>query len=490
MKKEHCRIHLELLDNDEKTQHLQECQDCRIDAAIENALRLTPEKSHALSHRKHAHEIVDLFHRDPKPKMQEQAFRLPLARIAAIIFVAFGLAFWLLNGEQETREFVKIELPPKIPKEKLAVAKHEKAPIKKFIAKQVAGIPTNATEYSEGAHISLGENESLLAINQMNVLLYLQKNTKVVLEKLRKNEVEVRLISGSLFMDVLPNQGMKVKVHTNQGSIKVIGTVFYVEAKNKTRVGVLRGKVNFSTPDRQTQITKDHVFDSDTKRLDIFEKDDRMDIFNLIRKNTTCASSLFSFHIHPENARLKIDGVLVTNAPLFDILLCEGDHNIELEKTGFKKLERRIRVDNTTTHELYLKLKRVEHEVKKSEVLGAQDLLRRARGARIEKNWKKAQKIYLKIIKKFPQERAARIALIALGDLERGPLSRPRKALHHYRAYQKTRGPLIVEAYYGEIMALKKLGRSSEEKEKILKFLTRFPSALQRRRLKKRLGEL
>lgn len=122
----------------------------------------------------------------------------------------------------------------------------------------------------------------------------------------------------------------------------------------------------------------------------------------------------------------------------------------------------------------------------------AEVMLERAQNLRAERRWRGAATTYRQLIRRFPQEPAARIARVSLGTLLLDHLGKPREALALCSAYLRSeRGGVVAqEAAYCRIGAFRALGREARERQAIEAFLLRYPGAVQLDELRARLKEL
>jgi len=106
----------------------------------------------------------------------------------------------------------------------------------------------------------------------------------------------------------------------------------------------------------------------------------------------------------------------------------------------------------------------------------ASTLLGRARSQRRDGDPPAAMKTYAELIHRHPRSPAAQTARMSLAQLhlDRGA---PDDALRLFRAYGKRGGALAEDAAYGEIRALRKLGRTTEAKRATEAFVRRYPDS-------------
>lgn len=120
----------------------------------------------------------------------------------------------------------------------------------------------------------------------------------------------------------------------------------------------------------------------------------------------------------------------------------------------------------------------------------AQKLLERAQQEVSHGKRASAVTSYKQLVARFPHSAEAKVAHVSLGriELRRG---RAKQALAHFDAYlASSAGPLVQEARYGRIRALRGLGRDDQELASITAFLADHTDSLYAARLRKRAQEL
>jgi Tetratricopeptide repeat len=115
----------------------------------------------------------------------------------------------------------------------------------------------------------------------------------------------------------------------------------------------------------------------------------------------------------------------------------------------------------------------------------AATLLRQARSARTSGSMGDAAALYRRLLKAYPRSPSAGPAWVALGQVElaRGRASAALGAFEHYL---ERGGPLAEEAAYGRIEALRKLGRTGDERAAIERFLAKYPGSSYAAKLRQR----
>ena len=106
----------------------------------------------------------------------------------------------------------------------------------------------------------------------------------------------------------------------------------------------------------------------------------------------------------------------------------------------------------------------------------ASTLLARARARRRDGDPRGAMQTYAELIRRHPRSPAAQTARMSLAQLQLDQ-GKTKDALRSFRSYLKRGGALAEDAAYGEIRALRALGRTSEAKRAARAFKQRYPGS-------------
>lgn len=117
----------------------------------------------------------------------------------------------------------------------------------------------------------------------------------------------------------------------------------------------------------------------------------------------------------------------------------------------------------------------------------ADDLLKSAQVHLGEGRTASAIEAYKRLLARYPGSVEARVALVSLGQLSLGG-GDAAGALAYFDRYLAGSGPLGMEARYGRIQALRRLGRTGDELAAIDDFLARYPDSVHAPRLRARQG--
>jgi tetratricopeptide (TPR) repeat protein len=180
----------------------------------------------------------------------------------------------------------------------------------------------------------------------------------------------------------------------------------------------------------------------------------------------------------PEGAILTIDGVESGRTPL-SMMLSRGAHRVEFALSEFEPELRTLEVKGAERITETFALRRVElpEEGKVSAPLGPAALLARAQTSRKQGQYLEAARNYQMILSRFPSSSEAAATRLSLGDLQLSQLGAPEAALNSFRQYLTAGGALRQEASYGEIRALRALGRSEEARSLARKFSASYPQS-------------
>ncbi len=182
----------------------------------------------------------------------------------------------------------------------------------------------------------------------------------------------------------------------------------------------------------------------------------------------------------PAGAEVLIDGTLRGATPL-SMMITRGPHLLNIEKEGFVPAERNIEVRGAERLQEVVELSPV---IKKNEgaaprAASASELVAKAQGERKAGRYADAARTYRSILVRYPSSGEAASTRLSLAELQLSQLGAPAEALEAFRQYLRAGGPLRQEASYGEIRALRALGRTAEARDLSRKFVTTYPDSVQ-----------
>jgi len=157
------------------------------------------------------------------------------------------------------------------------------------------------------------------------------------------------------------------------------------------------------------------------------------------------------------------------------MMVTPGEHQLEVSLDGYMKVERTFAVEGTERIAQTFVLAPEQaspHE-------GRRALLQRAQALRSKGEYARASTAYEQLIRSYPGSGEGRAALVSLGELSLSQLGAPQKALSSFERYLSGGGPLSQEASYGQIRALRALGREGEARSLGREFVARYPDSAQ-----------
>ncbi len=326
---------------------------------------------------------------------------------------------------------------------------------------------------------------------------------------------ELELRAGRLVaaLDPLP-AGERFTVVTEAGSVTVVGTVFVVEldAEGQASVAVLEGTVEVRARAHEELLRVSagsglqlgarapYSLESlDSVHVQALEWGRAWAAASALWRSPTLASvSLPAPSADAGDYEISVDSLAVGAGPV-NMVLEAGDHELAWRSAGGDELRKDLSLEAGRSGRVEAELAALlaaRADAERDAAAGRDDatskprarrrarrptvagLKRRARSARLAERWSEAAGHYERLIRLAPESPAAQNARVQLGELLRGQLAQPEKALAVYEAYIARGGDLIVEAHHGRILALRQLGRTADETEAIAQFLGRFPDSL------------
>lgn len=292
-------------------------------------------------------------------------------------------------------------------------------------------------------------------------------------------------------LDKLP-EGQHFVVASPTSSATAIGTIFDVHHDDTgSQVTVHEGTVGVSSESRREVLVHANMTIDERSQAPTAASPDpwstsRAALGNLWRGSEVEAFAQLNLPDRGGNSYL-LDTVVV--GPSGSLLAPAGQHQLSVRGTRGEHTIELTRGDPTEAS-LPAALAPTPKPKRAKPVDTVADLKAAVRSARQARDWSRAAKLLAKLIEAAPASAVAQTSRVQLGDLFRVHLADPSSALENYRAYLRRGGPLAREARSGEIRALRSLGRKSEEKAAIGRFLAEFPNSLEAKVMRKRLAEL
>ena len=295
-------------------------------------------------------------------------------------------------------------------------------------------------------------------------------------------DVRVRLEGGTVGMLIDPNRPHKrrVAVETPQGEVRVKGTMFTVRVDaQRSQVEVFRGVVEFVP----TASTEDALSVKAGQGADLGHRT----VFALSSPKTAPIRQVLyekERHRSTEQPPSPEEGRTFSKSPKTVAAL---DSSEPTELTS-----RSAPADQTTSVTLSSDARPGSAAPPKREVPTIDSLIHEAQSCLIARDWMCASSRYQGILKHYPKRPESTAALISLARIELRHLGMPKKALDHYRTYQKRApgGPMAEEALFGIAATYRQLGKKDLEQATLRRFIEQFPSSSQIKRAHARLRQL
>lgn len=289
-------------------------------------------------------------------------------------------------------------------------------------------------------------------------------------------------------------------VETPGGSVTVQGTLFAVAIEPDGRVGVRVGQgavvvrssggaerlVRASRAVEWKDSLREGVADEALLARDLAW----MQVAMTLGGDGACALEVAS---EPAGADVGVDGRPLGVTPLSAQMAC-GARQVSVQGAGFVEQVQPVVLTGARTHHR-VQLERVEPSAaqalpaassSRGGVAGPSpgELLALARRHRSAGRPAEAASVYRRLVAEQGGTPEAGTALVSLGELELSHLGAPAAALRSFESYLKRGGPLAPEAHYGQIRALRKLGRHDEERAAIDRFVQSYPKSAQAAQLR------
>ncbi len=180
----------------------------------------------------------------------------------------------------------------------------------------------------------------------------------------------------------------------------------------------------------------------------------------------------------PSGATVRIDDASVGVTPL-SMMMPRGSHDLVVELPGFAEHEGSLDVQGAERVAQEVTLVRLEPETKPATATpaGPAQLLSQAQALRKQGKYADAAWAYQALLSRYPSSSEAAASRLSLAELQLTGLGAPAPALASFRQYLRSGGALRQEARYGEIRALRALGRDAEARGLAEKFVRTYPDS-------------
>ncbi len=434
--------------------HAAECDDC---AALLGAIENLADDGGELEDRYLERALDARFRRARGRSIALLAGAAAVAAAAAIVVVSV-----LSSPEAE------LESSPDAPALALEIAS---------AGASISGDGTPSREPTAGETVETAARPALLRGGDF-LELGLAAHTRISLEALERDRVEIFLEKGSLAVRLDPGAEAELAVDTQLGRVEVVGTVFMVQISNGSlRIDVVEGSVGTEIP----------------------VEDGRKRLAEVAAERSLVSPEAETSLLSPERRR-----EIMT---LLEPWRAEGSPRVATEKGAADDSAERAERIEPDSEEGGAKPRGPEKASARStagagrgsprsaeprEVPGAEELIREARSARKSGNWNAAAGAYGKVLELHGGSPEAMTVLVPLAEIELEHLHRPDLALRHFGLYQRSRprGPLAEEAAWGRCSALRALGRLGGEIGALRHFLARYPESIHVSEAKTRLDKI
>jgi FecR protein/PEGA domain len=489
--------------------HLEDCSLCRLEDQSLSAVGIEGADGPAtplddLTRRRWVGDTLDGVARHEAKNQASRSRRWMYgAAAAAVVLVAFA-AFMLGRAAPQPGEELPIEAPV------LAKATVDYQGHFLLSTGKVVSNPTNE-KIVQGMNIAVDDGQAAIDLTT-GVSAFLAAGTQINVEQLNSDRMEVRLLTGTVTVLVDPTrQGPQFQVLTRAGSATVTGTAFSVAADlDDVVLRVFRGSVQLDDnehPPRKVGIGQAATYGkSGLSSISLEEQAGAgrlMKILDMLTSTDTAHASIQSL---PAGATVSIDEIILGRTPLV-ARVREGHRQLELALAGYAPVRELVEVGTKTKLERVFDLGRMlahgdagvvensgvasrKRQPKVEKTAG--ELLVEAQALRARREWEAAASTYEELVSRYSDSAEARASYVSMGNILLDHLKRPVKALNAFEQYLSRirKGTLAQEAAFGRAMALKSLGRSSEEIFALKIFLADFPSAIQASKVRSRLRQL
>lgn len=299
--------------------------------------------------------------------------------------------------------------------------------------------------------------------------------------------------------------GARFSIETSRATITATGTLFAVEMLPDDGVGVRlhRGSLEITVGEntRKLHAPIAVIVGKGFEELSHGGKEwqDDEDLIRAAELWADGAVAPLDVTTTPEGARVVVNGTPLGQTPL-SMLVKRGKHQLLVQQEGFAAYREEFVVVGAERVSKTPKLRvmqvdqgtvTVPREAPKTTPPGpsSAEMLERARQLRRRGDFAEALEWYKKLLRRYPKSAEASVALLSQAELQLSQLGQPRAALQSFERYSKTGGPLLQEALYGRIRALRAVGRNREARVAALDFIRRYPASPQAQSLKETLGD-
>lgn len=507
----HCGV--EKLSDSDRTfleEHLENCPECTLErelfrsAAHNTGIPTVPLDE--LTKRRFVSNIVNQANEEinsinVREKTRSRKTLWLLGAAAALLTIGVGLGLIIHNELASQSEIPKVAVSPtsQLHATILLTGKSNGNPL----------ILDNAL--AMGQQVSSGDNPMVLDIYS-GIQVFVKPHSTVMVNSINHNQIELALTNGEVVASVRPRKtGPTFSVITSVAKMKVTGTVFSVSHDDDdTQLRVLRGSVEVHDSrglrcavmaNQAAGLPQWKVRNTTSEELSMLWESTK--VLDVVSSNDAV---LMDINSQPPGAAVSIDGRRVGQTPLI-AKVRSGHRLLTLSLDGYQQVNEQIDAVVGASHERMFVLSEGDSKesvegtpsevksnlaasVSKHTAKSADELLAQAQEYRIKRQWRQAARAYEQLIRKYPASGESSAALVSLGKLELNKLGKARAALSRFNQYLARGGALSQEALYAKTIALKRLGRTDEEKRTLEQFVATYPNAIEVDAAKGRISQL
>jgi ferric-dicitrate binding protein FerR (iron transport regulator) len=345
-----------------------------------------------------------------------------------------------------------------------------------------------AVELVAGAVVSTGGGRACLELSASDaaVRVCLAPSSELRVVDVASRARVLGLVRGRVAAELDPQPpGTSFSITAGEGSVTAVGTAFSVEVEDgKPAVArVSHGVVLVREPSAERRLRAHEAMrfgEPAPRALPSAEED--VDRALLRASAPSDRPGRLSLETTPGGARVRLDGVAVGVTPL-DLLVAPGRHELEVDGVGAASTVG-VAPGEHLARSWVLPVAPPPEPIAPPPTAarpgagGAASLLDAARAARARGDVAEAARAYRAILGEHPGSKEASAATLSLAEIELGR-GHDREALALFDRYLAGGAALALEARYGRIRALERLGRGEDAKAARASFVRDYPGSPQ-----------
>jgi FecR protein len=355
------------------------------------------------------------------------------------------------------------------------------------------------TPFAAGERMVVKQGRACLSVKTGGQLC-LAPETEVTLFSVDGPERTLHLLRGqvNVRMDHQP-AGTRVGVHTDEGDVLAIGTVFRVTRNETVEVQVSEGRVLTRTESREEELGPGAPRVMRRSGLEASRTlESGPPSVEPVKPDATMRDLEVAGPVQKSEATGRSENTLRGGAETHEAKEGEASRVIQSRpptqanpQTAEQKMAAKSELDgplllgpplasrsSNSQHQILVPKKMMPPlavSKQSARPVDGPGLLREARALRAQNKHSEAASVLERLIELDGQSEEAHAALLTLSDLELSPLKQPARALAHSRQYLAGSGELRDEAAFRELQALEALERFEEVATKRQQFLSSFP---------------